>query len=486
MEKVFRLSKSKILSGLQCEKRLWLEVHQPELRDESAATQFSFALGHNVGEIAQQLVPNGHLIEWDEGLSHALSETKRMINEKPETPLFEATFRHDGVLIRSDILFKEKDGFRMVEVKASASEKPYHVQDCAVQYWVTQMAGYPVKRIELAHVDNTFVYKGDGNYKGLLKHIDITAKVLSLQEEVPKWVNRLKTVLSGSVPEIEVGDHCGKPYECPFCSHCWPEGPDYPIGILPYIRQPFVAKLQAEGFEDVREIPDGRLYSENHERVRRVTISGRPEIDPELGNILRNLPYPRYYLDFETLGAAVPIWKGTRPYHPFLPFQWSCHIENKPGDLQHSGYLDLDEKEPIRPLAEMLIKTLGKTGPILAYSHFENSVISNLASIFPDLAADLSELQQRIVDLFPLMRAYYYHPEMHGSWSIKNVLPTIAPDLDYGSLEDVQDGMGAQSAYLEAIDVNTDEERRNKLESSLWEYCKLDTLAMVRIVQFFT
>ena len=139
----------------------------------------------------------------------------------------------------------------------------------------------------------------------------------------------------------------------------------------------------------------------------------------------------------------------------------------------------------MRLFAEKLLATLGNEGPILVYSHFEKTRLKELADLFPDLADGLNRFIDRLVDLLPLTRQNYYHPEMKGSWSLKMVLPTIAPDIDYGSLEEVQDGGGAQLAYAEAIDPVATESRRQELTERLLEYCKLDTLALVKLVSFF-
>ena len=75
---------------------------------------------------------------------------------------------------------------------------------------------------------------------------------------------------------------------------------------------------------------------------------------------------------------------------------------------------------------------------------------------------------------------------MLGSWSIKAVLPTIAPDMDYELLEGIKVGTDASSAYLEAIDPQTSMERREDIRANLLRYCRHDTEAMLRLVQFFS
>ena len=305
----------------------------------------------------------------------------------------------------------------------------------------------------------------------------------TMQNLVSDWVREFRRVLGGPVPETEIGVHCKDPYDCPFLNHCSAVQPDYPVSILPYGRK-IAAELLAEGIFDIRDIPPGRFLNLLHERVRRVTISGTPELDSEAGDILRSLSYPRYYLDFETIQFSVPIWVGTSPYQQ-LPFQWSCHIEESSGALRHQGFLDTFGDPPMRSFAESLLATLGTQGPILVYSQFEKTILTVLSKLLPDLANPLDALIGRLVDLFSIARKHYYHPAMKGSWSIKSVLPCVAPDLSYNSLEEVRDGQAAQRAYLEVINPESPEKRRKKLEGELTNYCQLDTLAMVRLAHYF-
>ena len=138
----------------------------------------------------------------------------------------------------------------------------------------------------------------------------------------------------------------------------------------------------------------------------------------------------------------------------------------------------------MRPCAESLIEQLGQSGPVLSYSPYEKTVLNGLARFYPDLADLLAAIVDRLVDLMPITKANYYHPDMHGSWSIKAVLPTIAPELDYADLDLVSEGGQAQLAFLEMIHPDTDRRRALELREALLDYCRLDTLAMVRLARF--
>ena len=186
----------------------------------------------------------------------------------------------------------------------------------------------------------------------------------------------------------------------------------------------------------------------------------------------------------------MPIWEGTRPYAT-LPVQWSCHIDDGAGngrleDMRHEEFLDLSGDAPMRALAEQLIDCLGDSGPVLMYTNYEERVIESLVELFPDLKAPLRSIIDRLFDLHPVVKDNYYHPDMLGSWSIKAVLPTIAPHMNYASLEGIREGTAASEGFLEAIDPETTPERKAELEEQLRRYCRFDTEAMVEIVRFFS
>lgn len=476
------LSKSKLLSWRQCPKRLWLEQHRPELAQASAATQATFAGGHRIGEIARGLYGPGELLFAQETRDYAgaLKKTRaRLATNKPHT-LFEAAFSADRVFVMADVLRATATGATVIEVKSSSKVKDYHVEDCATQRHVIEKSGLKVRRLRLAHVDTRFVYPGDGDYRGLLTETDLMPQTEPLRELVPRWIAGALRTLKGDEPDIAAGPQCTKPFECPFHAHCNEPAEGYPVAILPRINATRLAAFAQLGLTDVRDIPAGTLANPQHERIRRASIAGKPIFDRAQASVLKELPYPRYFLDFETFNPAVPLWAGTRPYQQ-IPFQWSLHVQHTARRLEHDEFLDLTGDNPARPALEALIRALGRKGPILVYSDFEKRVLTDMAVLYPDFAPQLHAIVKRLVDLLPITQAAYYHPDMMGSWSIKAVLPTVAPDLSYDDLKGVQDGGGAQLAFEEATAPSTPPERRETLRAQLLAYCERDTLATVRL-----
>jgi len=477
------LSKSRVLAVRQCARRLWLEVHRPDLRVYVDDTRRRFEQGRRLNILVRQLYPDGVLIDEDLALENALELTAAHLAGSPHRPLFEATFSAHGTSVRADIIRKSTEGFELTEVKSSTRLKLHHLDDCAVQHWIISEAGYRVAKTTLAHINTKFVYQGNGDYSGLMRHLDVTERVIERLPRVPDWIEQgVETLSLPKEPEIATGPHCNSPFSCPFMDHCSPQKTTYPVERLPGGGR-IVQALLNEGIRDIREIPDHRLHKPLQERVRQVTVSGVPYVSAEIGETLQALPYPRYYLDFEAIQFAIPRWANTRPYQQ-LPFQWSCHLETSPGELEHREFLDDSGEPPMRACAETLVSALGTRGPVFSYSNYERTVIHQLAARFPDLAQALRDLSERLVDLLPLVKAHYYHPAMKGSFSVKAVLPTVAPELSYQSLGEVQDGVGAQIAYEQLIDKAVPSAQRQDLPEKLKEYCRLDTLVMVKLVWF--
>lgn len=480
-----RLSKSLYMAGRQCEKRLWLEVHRPDLIERDDAQTARLAKGTAFGELARELLGPGVLVDFGPDLPAAIARTTELVQRaKPPRHVFEATILHRNVLVRIDALRRAGAAFEIIEVKSSASVKEAHLDDCAVQTWVARGAGIDVRRTWVALADPEFVYTEEGNYAGLLKLHDVSAEVEARQAEIPLLVRRFRKVLREDEPDLCTGPHCGKPYECPFLSYCQAQeepSPEYPLEL--WSRKPtLVRQLADAGFKDLRDVPLRLALNGKYERMLKAIRKGKSIVEPELRCRLAALPYPRRYLDFEAIAFIVPRWLGTRPFE-HIPFQWSCQVEKAGGNTEAHGFLDISGDDPRRELARSLIRVCGKRGPILVYGRYESMCLASLSRHLPDLAEALDRIRARLIDLLPLMQNHYYHPAMGKSWSLKSVLPTIVSSLDYGDLGEVADGVAAQEAYIEAIDPATTPARRRELTAALKRYCQRDTQGLLEMVR---
>lgn len=483
------LSKSRINLFEQCPKRLWLSVHRPELAEEKPQMLRAFAEGHKVGNLACSLLPGGVMISADGGMARAVEQTASLMASGHAEPIFEATFKRDGVLVRVDIIEPIDDGWHMAEVKNTTGVKDYHIGDVATQLWVMRGAGISIRSAAVRHVNRDFVLEREGDYTGLFVDTLIDDRVAPVVATRAGTVADARAVLGGEEPLIETGDHCTSPFTCSFITWCGRNEapvPEWPVDLLPDAAgKKTAARLKEAGVADLLLVPADEMPNPKLARIHLATVSGEPwhEVDA-VRAATASWAWPRTFLDFETIAFAIPRWIGTRPFQQ-VPFQFSAHVVNADGELSHAEFLSIDGSDPRRTCAEALANLPGD-GAVVAWNmSFERSCLLGLARHCPDLAPALESLAGRLVDLLPLARKHYYHRDMRGSWSIKAVLPTIS-NTGYGDLVEIKSGTDAQAGYLEASDPATSSDRREALRDAMLHYCARDTEAMILVLAALT
>ncbi len=439
------LSKSTFTYGVQCPKRLYLHRFRPELRNEEDESQQAiFTLGTNVGLLAQGLFPGGVNAEPPDSFSYHLSvaKTKQLIEEGAEV-IFEACFQHNAVLCAIDILVKEKNKWYAYEVKGTTKVKEPHIMDAALQYHVIINSGIQLEDIFIVHLNNQYVRRGDIDLHELFTKASIHEQVKEQQKFISTKIEELKKLVADKIePIVEVGDHCFKPYDCDFTEHCW-------------------KNVEVEEWKSDRESYINKEY---------------------LSEFIGGLQYPLYYFDFETIMPAVPEFNESRPYQQ-IPTQYSLHIQKtKDSELLHTDFLGDGIADPRESLIKELLASIGTVGSIVVWnSSFEVSRLKEISRDFPIYENQIHDVIERVVDLMvPFRKKEYYHPGFNESYSIKKVLPVLVPELSYSALE-IQDGGIASLIYSEL--KNQTEEKRDEQRKNLLEYCKLDTLAMVKILE---
>jgi hypothetical protein len=481
------LTKSALAEFEQCPKRFWLSRHRAELADERSSDLF--VGGNKLGALARTQIKGGVLVESLDP-QEALAQTQSLLPQR--RPIFEAAFLHEGVFVRTDLLIPDGEtAWQLAEVKASTGAKSHYVADLATQVWVAQGSGLEVSKSSVRHIDNTFRYGGAGDYDGLLIDAAEDADFPGLILGRAALATEAQRVFAAAEPSLAMGAHCKAPYDCPFTTYCVslaPKRPEYPVEILPNQAGKKLAEaLRAQGVLDLRDAPDASFSAGPLARIHAATKTGTPFHEKEaLAQAVSAWPYPRFYLDFETINHVIPPWAQQRPFEQ-IPFQFSCHVEQADGTVSHHQFLDTSGDDPSRACAEALLAALGGSGAIVTYNlPTERGGIRKLAERCPDLAKPLVACVDRLVDLLPLVKAHYYHANMRGSYSIKAVLPVVAPELSYKGLEGVQDGLAAMAAWVEASDPQTCAERRQALRAQLLSYCELDTWAMVKLTRNLT
>jgi len=481
------LSKSRYISGQQCYKLLWFKTIRkppPEKLDEGA--QDRLKAGEDVGNLAKELFPGGTEIEYLPDNHEKMLEDTNLAIEKG-APIYEATFVIDNNMIRADLMNPTKDGWDMYEVKSSSKLKPYHIEDASFQWYVlSQIEGLKMNNAYVITINSQYIKDGDIDQDKLFTKNNITKEVNDHLAIVPNEINNMQDIIEHDTePRTPIGNHCRMPHACQYKKLCWEDIKDNSVLNLYRMRAKQKFDLFHNGCKTFDKIPEGTELSDIQQKQITSYLNNKPFIHKNgVREFIETIKYPISYFDFETYQDAVPRFDNQRPYMQ-MPFQFSLHIQNKPlGELEHFEWIGDHKYDPRKEIAEKMLEWIPLTGTIIAYNQaFEINCIKELARYNIELSDQLLALNERFTDLIiPFRQGSYYHPKFKGSFSIKKVLPALCPNdssLNYDSLN-ITNGGEASLAYKKFNEL-LDEEIET-FRDDLFAYCKLDTLAMVKIL----
>ena len=476
------ISKSQYIKGLQCLKYLYLYRNHPELKDEVPDDRAAmFQSGTDIGILAQSLFPNGITIPFEDvPFKEQVKMTQKAMVGK-RSSIYEATFLNDGLFARVDILVRDRSKWSLYEVKGSTAMKDVHLDDVAFQYYVLNRIGIPIKSASIVHINNKYERRGELEIDKLFTIEDVTPEVKKMQTDVKKNIAVQRKTLSGDTPVIDIGPHCSDPYDCDFLGHCWDHIPEVSVfdirgrGVKPY-------SYYERGIIEFKDIPISELPVHAQAQVKAFLEKAETIDKKSVKEFLKTICYPLAFLDFETFMSAVPPFDYTKPYEQ-IPFQYSLHVQGKKkAAIKHFEYLAEPNIDPRRHLIERLITEIPKGACVMAYNmSFERGVLSKLMALYPEHKVDISSIIDNMIDLMePFKNKAYYSWQMMGSYSLKAVLPVLVPDLSYKGLQVCNGGM-AMDAYARMCSTS-DKQVLAEIRKGLLEYCHLDTLAMVHIL----
>lgn len=440
-----------------------------------------FRAGNEVGLLAQQLYPGGVEVPF-EGLSVAeqTAQTEALMADGAKV-IYEASFAFAGIFVKVDLLVRDGDGWQIHEVKMATSVKEVNLNDVAIQYYVLTQCGLTITEAYLVFINNQYVRQGQIDVQQLFTGEDVLEAALERQAGLPQTIEDLRTALAGSEPLIDIGPHCNNPYTCDFIPYCWQHIPENSIFDL---KGRGINKFDYydQGLIRFEDLSLDALNAAQRLQVE-ATLTEQDAINTAgVKDFLDSIWYPLYHLDFETFSTPIPKFDFSRPYQQ-VPFQFSLHVQSTAGaEPQHFEYLVQPGIDPRRDLIEQLLALIPADGCILTYNQaFEKGVLRNLAELFPDLLEPINARLENVRDLMiPFRKRDIYRWPMRGSYSIKEVLPAMVPDLSYKGLA-IADGMAAMQAYHEMCELEPGAELA-RLRKAMLEYCALDTLAMVKIL----
>ena len=486
------ISKSDFLKYKECSSYFWFWKNDPKVLSEEKVVPFIQRLksqGYEVELFARHLFPNAKLIS---GTLHEAALTTKNEIEKGGKEFFQASFLIDDLFTSCDMLVWNElfSGWDIIEVKSSTDKdrkKKEHVLDAAFQRVVLEKAGLKVVNVYLLELNKEFYRSGDINPDDIFNTTEITTECIELESQVKVEIQDAKDLLSKPNPLSCSCEYKGRSRHCRAFKYLHPDVPEYSIYDLRAIgsSKKVLRSIVDSGHLRINEIPDSIKLNKTHALQKYVLETKEIIIEKEKIQFqFEELIYPLYFLDYETLACGIPKFDNTYPYQQTV-FQYSLHIMNESGQLQHKEFIHIDQSSPVHLVAKRLREDIGDQGSVIVWNKsFEGKCNQDMAKVNADLSTFLLNLNDRIFDLMEIFRRMeYLDNAFKGSYSIKNVLPVMCPDLTYDTLE-VSNGAQAVVEFENLIfgHLLHGDDKEIKLKALL-EYCKLDTLAMVRIYE---
>lgn len=482
-----------------CPKKLWLSRNKPDILEDTdnGHTQE----GKEVGSLARLYFGPDFQLVSAKSRAQMAALTKALLQDPSNRIICEAAFEYQDLYAAADIVLRNDDGtLDVYEVKSSTHIKDIQLDDIGFQYHTITCAGYKVNKVHILHLNGDYVRGDELDIQSLFVSEECTDAILRLQMGITDRIERCRSILAQSEePMCELSLLCEKPYVCPCKQYCYDlhEVPHPSVFDLAGVAAKKKYALWNIGCRTPEQMMENKTsFTELQMRQIRAMMATGDEADhiepDKLQEFLSGITYPLYLLDFETFQCAIPRFKGTRPYEQ-IPFQYSIHwIEEEGGPIHHAEFLATEGTDPRRPLAESLCRDIPETGTTMAYNmKFEKSVLNTLSEQFPDLARMLKSMVVRMQDLMlPFQKKWYFTAAMHGSFSIKAVLPALCgndPELDYHRLPVVHNGQEAMATYA-TLHLLENKDEVARIRDGLLLYCGLDTLAMVKVLEkiYFT
>lgn len=463
MDKTFNLTKSDFLLFLEAPRHLWVEKHDLMHKTPSAMDIHNMDQGYEVEALAREYL------------------VKQVLNPD-ESLIFQKTFTDRQFSVRTDSLIHKpaSDSYDLYEVKSGTSVKKENLYDVAFQFLIVKKQ-IKIDWVFILHLDSDYIRYSFLDLAELFLAEDVTQEVLNRLDEVDKLRDiALETALNPSSEGIQP---CLNPKSCPCVEICFPGLPEYSIFDIPRLSAKKKIELVDQGIIDIKDLPTTFALNAKQRLIVEVAQSKQEVINREaIQKEFQRFTFPLYFLDYETCLLAIPLFDGYKAQQQMV-FQYSLHkMESLDGVILHTEHLAITQDDPSNSLIRQLREDIGSTGTVFVWNKsFEMTRNKELAFIHPEYAVFLEELNDRIYDLGDIINlGHYLHPKFKGSWSLKNVLAVMVPELSYEEME-ICKGDQAMTAWWAMINSTLSDEDVEKTKNALLEYCKLDTWAMVKI-----
>lgn len=397
----------------------------------------------------------------------------------------QVTVETEDFSARTDaLLFNPKtQKWDIFEIKAATSISKHNRYDATFQRIILE-SEYEIGDVYILHLNRKYFRDGEIN-------LDEIFVIENINESIEELSPEVEIIMSEIIDSLNSADHrglpaCTNPKTCPCKNICFPGLPPYSIYNLRKMPGN-IAKLEPlleRGVIDINDIPtDYPLYREQRRQVD-TAQKGEAVINKKaISKQLRSLNYPLYFIDYEGYNPAIPMFDGYHPYDQ-VAFQYSLHVINEEGGKPvHFEFLEDSKSDPALNFAASLEKNIGTEGSIIVWNKsYEGSINKRLAKLYPRYKDLAVQMNNRIFDLMLIFKDQLYdHPNFKGSFSIKKILPVLAPDFSYENLEIANGGASMTFWYEMVYGQDFSAQRKAEVHESLLKYCEMDSLAMVKI-----
>lgn len=478
------ITKSDYKKGVNCLKSLWLTKNNQELIQQTVNNELEDII--LVKKHARKLYPNGIDVADGSSMEFMLEETKKLMESKKV--IYNGKFQTEDISIKTDIINPVENGYELYQVKIKSTLKKEDIEpivdELSIQKYVLDVLGYAINKVALIHINSHYIRGTELIPEEFLKITDFTDKI-EKNDKIAKNIEAMKIAMNQKEEYTQdIGQYCLKPRECEFKTYCWKNIPENTVFNLSGMQARTQFKMYEKGIINFEDLIKEKSIKDKYKMQIDAELNNTEYINKEnIKAFMDTLSYPIYFLDFETFQQTIPEYEGIKPYQQ-IPFQYSVHyLENEESELKHIEFLAKEGVNPREEIAKSLLDNIPTNACIVVYNErFEKQMLKELAIDYKEFEEHLMKLRDNVKDLMVVFsKRDYYTKDMKGSHSIKYVLPALIKEndeLDYKKLN-IQNGSMAMDIFAK-LHTKTASEIENT-RKDLLEYCKLDTLAMVKI-----
>ncbi|HRG01824.1 MAG: DUF2779 domain-containing protein [Bacteroidia bacterium] len=481
------ISKSAFMKAEQCLKHFYLYKNHPNLRDKiSREKQFIFKRGTDVGIFAQQLFPGGIDVTVGEKRNQEqfAQKTKELIEQGVST-IYEATFIYDDLLVMVDILHKHDDKWIAYEVKSSLKITETYVKDACFQYYVIKNCLPNLQDFNLLTLNPNYVLNGKLEIEKLFKTTSIMKDAVKNVSYFSHKSQQAKLTLEqNKIPNIKVGPHCFQPYDCDFLGLCWKNiGDSSSVFSIGKLSKAAIFEFYNNNIQRIEDIDINKIENKEIQIQVKAVKENKEQFNSSLvKQFISSVKEPYCSLDIEVWMSAIPYYDGTKSFQQ-VPFLFSM-ISEENGELKNYSYFKPIDEDLRKDFLERILIETKKFNTILMYDKsLEETVLNQLAELYPEFLNDITDLKSKIVDLAePIKKGNYYHPDMKGNFSLKSIAPLVNQEAGFENL-DIQSGITAMYIYESLLELNAIE--AEQIKQQLVDYCEMDALITYQLLNFY-